>query len=142
MDGYAARELVSGLGFIEGPLFLPSGELMFTDIGAGRINIATLDTGQVRYFADTKGSPNGVAVGPDGNYYVCNNGGLTCRRSEQGHLVPIAGTHGDQPIQACIQRVSQHGHVETLYEECEGRPLVAPNDLWSGPIKSLALMSC
>jgi gluconolactonase len=60
------------------------------------------------------GGPNGAAIGPDGALYVCNNGGMT----REGR------------IPGCIQRVDlATGRFETLYTECAGQPLGAPNDL-------------
>jgi gluconolactonase len=68
----------------------------------------------VTVVADVGGGPNGAAVGPDGAFYVCNNGGL--------------GREKTAP--PSIQRVDpDSGAVEQLYAEWEGRPLTSPNDL-------------
>ena len=129
MPDYSIRELASGLGFIEGPMALPDGRLLFTDVGAGWLMTLDVVSGEVERFVETRGGPNGVAIGPDGAYYVCNNGGLGMVRSPQGHTIPIAGTRGDNPIPAGIQRVTPGGEVSVLYDSCNGRPLLAPNDL-------------
>jgi gluconolactonase len=53
-------------------------------------------------------------VGPDGAFYVCNNGGFSPGK-------------GSLPS---IQRVEpETGQVEVLYTECDGHPLRGPNDL-------------
>lgn len=130
MEHYPMREVASGLGFIEGPMALPDGRILFTDVGGGWLMTVDPVSGEVAKFAETKGGPNAAAIGPDGFYYVCNNGGLGMSKSPQGYTLPIAGSHGDQPIAAGIQRVSPDGKVvTTLYSECNGVPLVAPNDL-------------
>ena len=44
--------------------------------------------GAVEVVARTGGGPNGMAIGPDGAFYVCNNGGFTWPRGER--LAPPA----------------------------------------------------
>ncbi|MCZ4344080.1 SMP-30/gluconolactonase/LRE family protein [Sphingomonadaceae bacterium G21617-S1] len=126
---YPIRRVASGLGFIEGPLALPDGRIMFTDIGAGDLNILDPRSGTIALFAHTGGGPNGVAIGPDGAYYVCNNGGLGFRKRSDGFIIPVPGSRGDDPIPPCIQKVTRDGVVTVLYDGCEGQPLTAPNDL-------------
>jgi gluconolactonase len=128
MSDYKMRVAGSGLGFVEGPVSLPDGRILFTDVGEGQLVLLDPATGDTRIFADTEGGPNGIAVGPDGYFYICNNGGMTARK-ENGRVIAEAGSRGDRPVTPCIQRVSPSGAVETLYTECNGRALVAPNDL-------------
>lgn len=108
---------------------MPDGRILFSDIGAGWLMTVDPQSGEVARFAETKGGPNATAIGPDGAYYVCNNGGLGMTKSPSGYTFPVAGSHGDQPIAACIQKVSHDGKVSTLYSHCNGEPLIAPNDL-------------
>lgn len=126
---YSVREVASGLGFIEGPVALADGRLLFADVGAGNLKLLDPVSGNVTIFATTGGGPNGIAVGPDGCFYVCNNGGLSFKKTSEGHNVFVPGSHGPNPIQACIQRVSPDGGVEIVYTHCGDNPLVAPNDL-------------
>jgi gluconolactonase len=126
---YPIRQIASDLGFVEGPTVLPDGRILFTDIGAGCLNVLDPGSGDIVQFADTGGGPNGIAIGPDGAYYLCNNGGLGFRRRADGYTVPISGSRGDHPIPPCIQKVTSDGAVSILYTECDGRPLIAPNDL-------------
>lgn len=108
---------------------MPDGRIMFSDIGAGWLLTVDPRTGKVEKFAETRGGPNATAVGPDGAFYVCNNGGLGMMKSSKGYTIPVAGSHGSQPITAGIQRVTPDGQVTMLYSECKGQPLIAPNDL-------------
>lgn len=126
---YAIRQVADKLGFVEGPVTLPSGDLMFTDVGAGQVLRLDTVSGDVSLFCETKGGANGLAVGPDGYFYLCNNGGLTFEKTRDGHNVFVPGSHGDNPIPGCIQRISPAGEVTVLYSDCDGHPLVAPNDL-------------
>ncbi|BAV63055.1 SMP-30/gluconolactonase/LRE family protein [Sphingobium cloacae] len=125
----SVRAVAEGLGFLEGPVALEDNRLLFTDIGAGTLNVLDLSSGQVTVFANVRGAANGVAIGPDGAFYVCNNGGMTCEKSKSGYNVPLPGTRGIDPISPCIQRVSANGAVEVLYTHCGDIPLIAPNDL-------------
>lgn len=123
----AIREIASGLAFPEGPVALDDGSVLVVEVAAGRITRIRAD-GSKQTIASPGGGPNGLAVGPDGALYVCNNGGSFefHRRGEllvPGHAPPAH--RGGR-----IERVSlAGGKVEVLYERCESRPLVAPNDL-------------
>src|SRR5216683_3227621 len=68
------RILATGLGFPEGPVVLQDGSVILTEIRNNRCSRITPD-GKVSLFSATGGGPNGLAVGPDGALYCCNNGG-------------------------------------------------------------------
>jgi gluconolactonase len=110
MSKYA--DVTSGLQFPEGPVAMPDGSVIVTEIRGGRLT-RVLPDGTKTTVAETGGGPNGLAVGPDGALYVCNNGGMT-RSAPRGS----------------IQRVDiATGKVETLYSEAANAPLCAPNDI-------------
>lgn len=129
MSDYHFEPVATGLGFIEGPVAMPDGCILFTDVSGSALMRFDPMSGNTSRFARTGGGPNGAARGPDGAYYVCNNGGMSVSRTSEGYLAPIHGTTGDDPVTPGIQRVSEGGKVEQLYTECDGRPLIAPNDL-------------
>src|SRR5215472_11892829 len=120
------HEIVSGLKFPEGPVAMPDGSVLVVEIMRGTLSRVTLNGG-ITVVAETGGGPNGTAVGPDGAVYICNNGGFEWHEIA-GFTVP-----GNQPASyrgGSIQRVDLgSGRVETLYTECDGRPLRGPNDL-------------
>ncbi len=102
-----------GLGFPEGPVAMPDGSVILTEISRGRLARVGADRA-VSVVADVGGGPNGIAVGPDGALYVCNNGG-----GSRASTSPPS-----------IQRVDPDtGAIDLLYSECEGRPFTSPNDL-------------
>lgn len=108
------RIVAEGLVFPEGPLELPNGDILVTEIWGHRITRVAAD-GAKSIFAETGGGPNGAAIGPDGAIYVTQNG---------GSLKPEKNVGGQ------IQRIAHEGaDVTTLYRECNGEPLSAPNDL-------------
>lgn len=121
-------ELVAeGLAFPEGPVAMADGSVILTEIRAGRITRIRPD-GARETVAETGGGPNGLALGPDGALYVCNNGGRFTWRDVDGATYPghAPATHKG----GSIQRVDiATGEVETLYDACDGEPLWAPNDL-------------
>ena len=120
------REITSGLQFPEGPVALPDGSVLVTEIRRGTLTRVAAD-GRKTVVAETGGGPNGAAVGPDGHVYVCNNGGF------EWHDLGGLSIPGNQPkgyIGGRIQRVNlATGVVEDLYTECDGRPLCGPNDI-------------
>lgn len=125
------RVVATGLEFPEGPLVLPNGDLLVTEIKAGRLTRIT-PTGEKHVFAVTGGGPNGAAIGPDGWIYVTQNGGFQWyeRPLPDGSTGVFPGLQPPDYRGGAIQRVSPDGSVvETLYTECDGVPLKGPNDL-------------
>ena len=119
-------EITDGLAFPEGPVLMPDDSIVVAEIGAGTLTRITAD-GAKSTLATVGGGPNGLALGPDGHLYVCNNGGFTWDRSN-GHWRPV----GKAPDNSggSIQRVDpQTGAVETLYDRCGDIALSAPNDI-------------
>jgi len=118
--------IASGLRFPEGPVAMPDGSVILVEIEAGRITRVKPD-GSTETVAETGGGPNGLALGPDGKLYCCNNGGFVYVEV-QGLLVPHgtpAGYRGGS-----IQRIDiETGAVETLYAEASNAPLCGPNDI-------------
>ena len=118
------RILATGLGFPEGPVAMPDGSVILTEIRNNRCSRVTPD-GKVSLFSAAGGGPNGLAVGPDGALYLCNNGGS---RYVEGSSMG-QGPHPDYK-HGSIQRIDRStGAAKTLYIECDGHKLSAPNDL-------------
>jgi gluconolactonase len=120
------RVIATGLSFPEGPVAMEDGSIALVEIERQTISRVRLD-GRVEVIAHTGGGPNGMAIGPGGAFYVCNNGGFGWRR-EQGLLRPV--------IQASdysggrIERVDPAtGKVELLYDRCGDHKLRGPNDI-------------
>ena len=124
--GADLRHITSGLQFPEGPLALDDGSLLVAEMAAGRITRVAPD-GTLSVLADTGGGPNGLALGPDGHLYVCNNGGQDWGR-ENGQLVALgqaAAYSGGR-----IERVDlASGEVRVVYDRGPGGPLRGPNDI-------------
>jgi gluconolactonase len=118
------RILATGFGFPEGPVAMPDGSVILTEIRNNRCSRVAPD-GKVSLFSATGGGPNGLAVGPDGALYLCNNGGS---RYVEGHSMGVA-PHPDYK-HGLVQRLDRTtGALTTLYVECDGHKLSAPNDL-------------
>lgn len=122
----ATRVIATGLRFPEGPVWLADGSVALVEIARGTLTIVAPD-GTARVHATPGGGPNGVAIGPDGHFYVCNNGGLSWHAAD-GKLRP-----GLQPADyetGRIERIdARTGAVSRLYDSCNGNRLCGPNDI-------------
>ncbi|MBA3811778.1 MAG: SMP-30/gluconolactonase/LRE family protein [Caulobacteraceae bacterium] len=119
--------VAEGLGFPEGPIAMADGSVILTEIARGVLTRVEAD-GAISRVADCGGGPNGAAIGPDGAIWVTNNGGAFTWLEQAGLTIPgptPAGHAGGS-----IQRVDiATGKVETVYDSCDGKRLVGPNDL-------------
>ena len=66
--------LASDLGFPEGPVWMADGSVILGEISGRKVTRIAPD-GSKTEIGKAGGGPNGVATGPDGALYVCNNGG-------------------------------------------------------------------
>ena len=87
MTATAADELAAGLQFPRVPWRCPDGSVVVVEILGERV-IRVGPDGSVDVVAEVPGGPNGLAVGPEGALYVCNNGGSFTRLERDGLLVP------------------------------------------------------
>jgi gluconolactonase len=103
--------IADGLGFTEGPVWLPDDRVALTSISHGCVYIVDPIDGALERI-DTGGGPNGLACSPDGTIYVAQNGGAW-------------GASG--PAEPGVQVITG-AQVDYLVEG-----LGAPNDLTFGP---------
>jgi gluconolactonase len=128
VPGEEFEELATGLRFPEGPVWCADGSVLVVEMALGRISRVRTDTGAVEVVAEPGGSPNGLAIGPDGALYVCNSGGWRYH-DLGGMLVPDPLVPEGHPG-GRIERVDlATGEVRVLYERCGDHPLRRPNDL-------------
>ena len=124
------REVATGLKFPEGPVAMSDGSVIVVEIGSGAVTRIGKD-GSKEEVARPGGGPNGAAIGPDGNLYICNNGAAFDYLElpgMEGILVPRQPPSNYSGGR--IERIDLgSGAVEAIYDECDGRPLRAPNDL-------------
>ncbi|WP_242137149.1 SMP-30/gluconolactonase/LRE family protein [Sphingomonas sp. TREG-RG-20F-R18-01] len=120
--------IAQGLRFPEGPVAMPDGSVVLVEIAAGRISRVHPD-GTVQTVAEPGGGPNGLAIGPDGKLYCCNNGGFDYIEHPSGLLIP----HGQAADYSGgrIERIDlATGAVEILYRDGDfGCTLRGPNDI-------------
>ncbi len=110
------RVVASGIGFTEGPLWLPGGDLLVVSMSRGLVYSLRLDdTAKIITF-ETGGGPNGLAVDKDGTVVVAQNGGaLFAGRSKR-------------PVRPGIQLIRSGEVVDEVVTGC-----LAPNDLAFAP---------
>lgn len=120
--------IAEGLKFPEGPIYMNDKTILFVEIARGTLSRINLE-GNVEVVANLGGGPNGAAIGPDGECYICNNGGFEWEVSASGkEMRPIL--QGKSYTGGSIQKVNlETGEFVTLYKECNGIPLRGPNDI-------------
>ena len=128
MADTAFTEITTGLQFPEGPVAMPDGSVILTEMFASRLTRVAPD-GTKTTVAEINGSPNGLAVGPDGALYLCNNGNAFTPLNMGGLMYP--GPFDESKyIGGRIQRVDiATGTVTDLYTHCGTTALRAPNDI-------------
>lgn len=121
-------ELVAeGLLFPEGPVAMADGSVLVAEIKGRRVTRVRSD-GSREVLVETGGGPNGLAIGSDGALWIANNGGAFSWHEEMGITVP--GPTPPEHEGGSIQRFDfATGRLETVYESCDGRRLIGPNDL-------------
>ena len=121
-------ELVcEGLEFPEGPIAMADGSVILTEIKGQRLTRVKPDGSKERV-VETGGGPNGAAIGPDGAIYITNNGGAFQWLDNAGMTIP--GPTPPSHTGGSIQRYDlTTGALTTVYDSCDGRRLIGPNDL-------------
>jgi len=118
------RIMTDGLRFPEGPVAMADGSVIVGEIAGAAVTRIAGDGGKSP-IGQAGGGPNGLATGPDGALYVCNNGGNEYAQGGFLSTGPAKDYRG-----GFIQRIDPHsGAVRVLYAECNGHRLSAPNDI-------------
>jgi gluconolactonase len=116
-------------GFLipEGPIAMSDGSVLLVEISRKTI-VRVAPSGNTEIIAQLDGGPNGIAIGPDGAVYICNNGGSFTFRTENNisTVVPVPATHQGGSIQRLDLNTRE---ITTLYTQAGGRRLESPNDL-------------
>src|SRR5260221_2827780 len=119
------RIMATGLRFPEGPVAMADGSVILGEIAGGAVTRIAPD-GSKTEIGKAGGGPNGLALGPDGDLYVCNNGG-NVYETTPGFL-----STGPSPDYkgGYIQRIDpKTGDTKVLYTHCGPHKLSAPNDI-------------
>ena len=98
------ERLATGFQFTEGPVWLPEGALLFSDIPASRIYRWAPETG-AQVWREPSGNSNGLTLDREGRLLACEHGN---RR---------------------VSRTEADGTVVALAERYEGKRLNSPNDI-------------
>jgi len=99
------KTLAIGFQFTEGPAVAADGSVVFSDIPNSRIHHWSTD-GKISVLRENTGRANGLFYLPDGRLVACEGG---------NRQVTVMG---------------KDGKIEVLANECNGKKLNSPNDLW------------
>jgi gluconolactonase len=102
--GAKVEKVVSGFGFIEGPVWAKEGYLLFSDIPRSKIYKWT-PKGDTSVFLYPSGKSNGITLDKQGRLYLAQ--------------------HEDRRI----ARLEKNGKLITVVDKYEGKRLNSPNDL-------------
>lgn len=120
--------IATGLAFPEAPLLLPGGDLLVAEVATGRV-VRIEPTGRCETLLQVGGAVNGMALGPEGWIYACDNGrGFLWGRDPAGHLI-ATGPNPDWQGGAILRFRTDGSGLETFYRAADGAPLLMPNDL-------------
>ncbi|HZJ26700.1 MAG TPA: SMP-30/gluconolactonase/LRE family protein [Acidimicrobiia bacterium] len=127
MDDTEITEIASGLEFPEGPIWMADGTVLCVELQRRTVD-RVHPGGRIETVAQPGGSPNGLAIGPDGAAYVANSGGWGFH-----DVMGLTITSLQQPDDYSGGRIERvdlaTGETTVLYTECAGNPLWGPNDL-------------
>ena len=123
----AMTTVATGLHFPEAPVVMRDGSLLFVQIQAKQVSRLKAD-GKVEVVAQLEGGPNGLAIGPDKALYIANDGGRFSFNQRGPYNFP-GGAPADH-VGGSIQRLDLRTCQSVpLYDSCDGKRLVAPDDL-------------
>jgi gluconolactonase len=117
--------LASDLGFPEGPVWMADGSVILGEISGKKVTRVAPD-GTKTEIGRAGGGPNGIATGPDGALFVCNNGGAVYETTPKFLSTGPAPDYSGGSIQRIDPKT---GDTRTLYTHCGARKLSAPNDI-------------
>jgi gluconolactonase len=107
---------------------MPDGSVILTEMFASCIT-RVAPNGTQTTVAKVHGGPNGLALGPDGALYLCNNGNAFTPIDVGGMLYP-GPLDESKYVGGSIQRVDiATGAITDLYTHCGNIALRAPNDI-------------
>lgn len=125
------HELANGLRFPEGPVAMADGSVLLVEIEAGRITRVAAD-GAKTTLATIAGAPNGIALGPAGKLFICNNGGFSWHE-EPGLLRPTGQAVDYETGRIEVLDLAT-GALTRLYDRCGEHMLRGPNDIVFDPL--------
>ena len=126
MTSKSFRVITTGLEFPEGPIAMEDGSILVVEIKRGTLT-RVLSTGEQEIVAELGGGPNGIAIGPGGKCFVCNNGGFEWHSDKAGKRPTLqSASYSGGRIEVVDLNT---GSVELLYTEVDGVSLSGPNDI-------------
>jgi len=106
--GAQAEKLAGGFKFTEGPAGDRDGDIFFSDIPNNRIHQWSAN-GKLSTFRENSGGANGLYFDAENRLLACEGGNRRVTRTEKD------------------------GRITVLADQCEGKKLNSPNDLWVAP---------
>jgi gluconolactonase len=92
VDGASLRQVGDGFGFPEGPVMLPDGYLVFSDIANDAL-VRFTRPGRTGIFRRPSGGANGNTLDPRGRLVTCEAGRRRVTRTEPDGAITVLAAH-------------------------------------------------
>jgi len=137
LDNNSTEVLSATLQYPEGPIYCQDGSIILVEIKGEQLSIIPPGGGDSKRIAHLPGGPNGAAIGPDGDIYVCNDGGFDWQSIPlPKQQLWVGGNQPENYNGGCLQQVDPvTGAVKTLFTECRERefPPGTSAPVWNPP---------
>lgn len=90
LGGAAVEKVTAGFQFTEGPVWVPEGFLLFSDIPANTIYRWAPGSGSAEVWREPSGHSNGLTLDRQGRLVACEHDRRVSRTEADGAVVPIA----------------------------------------------------
>ncbi len=126
-DGAELEQIAAGFGFTEGPATDSTGQLFFTDLRSGTINVLARDGSTSVFRTSREDAANGLAFDTQGRLYACEGGsGRLTRTENDGQITVLSDQFGttrfNSPNDLALSRDGQIYFTDPFFGNRSSQP--------------------